>query len=87
MADETEPKALKSSEPSMNRHKPASNTTQVRERLLNTATGGYSNSLTTLVTKCVCLSNVCLSNVCLTGKIVSSFTHPHVVSNYITVFR
>uniref|UniRef100_A0A671SG08 DLEC1 cilia and flagella associated protein n=1 Tax=Sinocyclocheilus anshuiensis TaxID=1608454 RepID=A0A671SG08_9TELE len=34
MADETEPKALKSSEPSMNRHKPASNTTQDISHLL-----------------------------------------------------
>ncbi|XP_026105876.1 deleted in lung and esophageal cancer protein 1-like isoform X2 [Carassius auratus] len=34
MADETEPKALNSSEPSMNRHKPASNTTQDISHLL-----------------------------------------------------
>uniref|UniRef100_A0A673MAK0 DLEC1 cilia and flagella associated protein n=1 Tax=Sinocyclocheilus rhinocerous TaxID=307959 RepID=A0A673MAK0_9TELE len=34
MADETEPKGLKSSEPSMNRHKPASNTTQDISHLL-----------------------------------------------------
>jgi len=48
MADETKQKALKSSEPSMNRHKPASKTTQVREwlTLLTTAIGCYFNSLT-----------------------------------------
>jgi len=47
MADETKQKALKSSEPSMNRHKPASKTTQVREwlTLLTTAIGCYFNSL------------------------------------------